>query len=211
MIASNATSLSATKQGALRGSSESGRDTRASDDFKLAPLQTLPWSASIPEDERSIYDWVYAQANDLQAWYLRNKRKRARASKTLRAVAIVAITMSAVMPVVSLLTSEKVQSEWGYVALFVGAGAVLFDRAFGLSSSWIRFMRAASKVGSVLASLEVQRARRIVGEIEAAAFLAELSDLTFKLRTIQETETEEWAAEFDRRTGEFHALFPSPH
>ena len=61
-----------------------------------------------------------------------------------------------VTPLLRARESGLVASGWGYVALALSAGCVLFDRYFGYTSSWMRYMRAQARLNRVLVAAQAQ-------------------------------------------------------
>jgi hypothetical protein len=93
--------------------------------------------------------------------------------------------------------------EGGYVSLAVAAGLVAFDRFFGQSSGWIRYMMTLAAVERLIAEFQTDWAR-LLQEAEATpgpasksdAFLERAADARRQLFDLVEAETALWASEF---------------
>ena len=91
---------------------------------------------------------------------------------------------------------------WGYTLIGLGGGLLLFDRLFGISSSWMRFIWAYFEIGELLDEFRV---RWIKTQLEAAdaqshdtfqALVAVAEDAIKGIHAIVRLETGVWRAEF---------------
>lgn len=120
-----------------------------------AGIQALDWqSAKSLESLQSLHDSVVGAAADAAEWYFREKDGKKRWSRFLRFVAIVLTTIGGLEPIfeaagismpiwsfTEMLFGVSVKSgHVGYLFFAVAAALLGFDRFFGLSSGWIRYI-----------------------------------------------------------------------
>ncbi|MFJ3797330.1 SLATT domain-containing protein [Streptomyces sp. NPDC090088] len=96
---------------------------------------------------------------DTSIWYLERRISPSRKSKLLRAVAAVSVIIGAVLPLIHSAAPALVSAEWGFVFLALGGGAVLFDRVFGYSASWTRYIKAGLLLQQSLADAQIKFSR----------------------------------------------------
>ena len=168
------------------------------------------------EAAKIMFRWLEGQAIETYTWYIREKESKARASKVLRVFSIFTLALGAILPLVSLLTSKLVQPEWGYVSLTAGGATLLFDRAFGYSSSWSRYMRSAASIGASInryqaAWLDWQSSQSPEGDWKISLFMESVFEpFAADLAAAIEAETEAWASEFTENVLQLHAALPLP-
>ena len=150
-----------------------------------------------------LYRQAEGKAIEAIDWYLREKTGKKRASRYLRAVAIVLASAGGMFPLFALAAPAAVPSAaWGYVLLALAAACVAFDRFFGVSSGWMRYMIAAQRLQGRLDRFQYEwtaicadaanggGALTIADRLELLkAFSTDVGDLVMR-------ETVEWEQEF---------------
>jgi hypothetical protein len=162
-------------------------------------------------------------------WYKSNGQKKGMASKIIRSISIVFFIASTLMPYLSVLFSNttmtltngkadsmvQVSSDshttlflyLGYILAGVGGGILLFDKYYGFSNSWVRF---------VLARIDLETMRNSFAENWQILYFNNLplspisfSNMLNALLKFQEafygtirSETEVWAKEFQQNLQE---------
>jgi VIT1/CCC1 family predicted Fe2+/Mn2+ transporter len=195
---------------ARAGAKEQARQERITRKARRLDLRPSPFTVT------SVVDWerpaealttlfTRAESAALEAvdWYLRHKRSRKRASRLLRALSILLVSMGVLVP---LLTSvvKPLHAEYGYALLALAAACVGFDHFFGLSSGWMRDMVTAQAIQRRLEVLRFDWAsecarsalttRRQLEEVERQLTL--LREFAGDLVALTSSETSEWIAEF---------------
>jgi hypothetical protein len=172
-----------------------------------------------PEDVESslvaMFEWVEGEAVRSVAWYLREKRYKARWSRRLRVLAVIFATAGTVAPLVAA-TTGWFGSEWGYVLLALAAGSVALDRYFGFSSAWMRYLLAAQTIQRRLHRL---RFEWLSSCASAAVDSPSCADVTTRLTMLAEAgvdfgdqvrrETAAWVTEFQTNLSELRAMADS--
>jgi YD repeat-containing protein len=151
-----------------------------------------------------IFRWVEKEALEAHSWYIDEKRYKALASKSLRFISIILLTAGTLFPVLSLVSSGRINAEYGYIALGCAGGLLLMDRGFGFSASWTRYMVSAAKILSVMKKYQVMWALLNVetphGDAlqqkydEAERIIREFAGEIFM---VLEEETSSWISEFN--------------
>jgi conflict system pore-forming effector with SLATT domain len=183
---------------------------RRRDDIDLPDLPALTWApGTLSADLSALRGWAERVADEAIAWYLAEKRLKARWSRRLRAMAIILATLGGAVPVVALASRHPEVGNWGYLLLALAAGSVAYDRFFGYSSAWLRYVATATLIQSELADFRVGWAQELaaIGDREPTA--GELNELIGRAREFVarvneavRVETDAWRSEFDNRMGE---------
>lgn len=161
------------------------------------------------EKLREIVETVRQRAINWRDWYDKNASRQAWKSRTLRWLSVFLVVSGGLCPLVPAsvlpaILGEAALQPYGYLLLAAAAGVVVFDRAFGYSSSWMRYRiahmridRALSLYGvvaqTIMAGTESQNSSKSsnIRALIAAShnFLSTIEDLVVE-------ETEDWLHEF---------------
>lgn len=160
----------------------------------------------------ALAGWVEGRAQEAIDWYLDAKRSKARWSRRLRFLAIALATVGATVPFVSAL-ADGIALQWGYLAFALAGAAMAFDRFFGLSTAWMRYITAEIALQGMLkvlqldrAALRAQRSGAAATREEVRAELALLSDAIDAIQAEVADETRKWVAEFQSNVAELNLL-----
>ena len=85
-------------------------------------------------------------AQERISWYRRKKEAKRRWSLALRIIALFVGIAGGMCPLLGGAVGGIRLERLGYALLGLAGGLVLFDKLFGLSSSWMRFMAAAQEI-----------------------------------------------------------------
>jgi len=80
-----------------------------------------------------VFSYVEDNAAASISWYARRKLGKARASRCLRALAIVLAVVGGLIPIIYGIYTQAWIAQLGYALLALAAGAVAADRYFGVS------------------------------------------------------------------------------
>ncbi len=170
---------------------------------------SLAWSG------RALQDSLVQAALYLEAalerqigWYQGKKRSKARTSRALRAGALVAFIAGGLTPLAGMalpgLLGQAGVELGGLASLLIGGATacLAFDRFFGCSSTWLRYVTAAMALESQLERFRYEWPRRSLaaGEQlsagEAERLLRFFQETAAAMRRTVEEETSAWVAEF---------------
>src|SRR5690242_5668700 len=120
-------------------------------------VNNFPAPARDAGDESNIflsdlYSYARQSAIDAIDWYMHRKWWMGLIARTLRSSAILLTTIGGIIPLLvagELLGTHNDSYKWsqlGYVSLLLAAGCILFDKFFGFSSGWMRYVTTALKL-----------------------------------------------------------------
>jgi len=172
--------------------------TRGSEDLIYPSLQRPNWN----DDSLKAVEILRKNAEErwveVHKWYLREKSRKARWSKGLRILAIILGIAGAIIPILSPMIADILDARWGYVLLAAGAGALAFDKAFGFSTAWMRYMRAAMKLIAIRDEwfYEWEREHASAQPIDPRSSLELVERFSRRTNEVLTGETEAWINEF---------------
>lgn len=184
--------------------------TMRRDDLGLPELPSLTWAPGIVRDDlAALRAWAERVAGEAVAWYMTEKRLKARWSRRLRSFAIVLATLGGAVPVVALASRHPEYGNWGYLLLALAAGCVAYDRFFGYSSAWSRYVATATLIQGELADFRIGWAQELaaIGDREPTAdevreLIGRAREFVGRVNEAVRAETDAWRDEFDNRMGE---------
>jgi hypothetical protein len=176
----------------------------APENITTASWDPTEWK-SIPAAEaiHTLFEHTNAGAQSAAAWYEARKRRKAAGSSALRWLAIVFFVLGGLAPIIAGLLPDGwklMTTQAGYLVLGLAAGFLAFDRFFGLSSGWIRYMTTLAAIERLRADFAFDWTARLQGTaIDEAAKLSFLERAqTFRRAVLDlvDKETAAWVAEF---------------
>ncbi len=153
-----------------------------------------------------LYRWSEERAVEAIDWYRRDRLWKRRWARLLRfgAAAFGAVGMTA--PLVALTGLADRAAEWGYVSLALSAVCLGADRAFGLTSGWMRDVSTAQALQRRLEAFQFDWAsecvREVLGPTEGTAgeaaerCLGVLRRFCEDVSELVRSETSDWMLEF---------------
>jgi hypothetical protein len=166
------------------------------------PLDSLDWQAeTIRQSLQQVFAYVQGVGFRNSVWYRRKKRSRQILSLWLRFASLSLLLAGGLCPLVPLGLLSFNPQGYGYLLLAAGGGLLLFDRLFGISSAWMRYMIATQEIELILERfrfdwLKAQVNQRDVQQTDAIPFLSLASETVLSLANIVQRETLEWTSEF---------------
>lgn len=184
--------------------------------------------ASSPEQPPGRYDALNALADELAGraveavdWYLQHKVWPCRLSRLLRALAILAGVLGGLAPLLggASVSGEFAGDKWslyanqsGYILIALAGAALLFDRYFGFSSSWMRYMTAQRALQRALENFQLSWAiwRLQVKDAgpddeQQAAAIALLTAFQKMISELVDQEFQAWVAQFKQELAQLQA------
>jgi hypothetical protein len=153
-----------------------------------------------------LYRWSEERALEAIAWYHRDRRWKRRGARLLRGLAALLGVAGAGLPLVGLTGIWHQADQWGYLLLLLAAACLGADRAFGLTSGWMRDISTGQALQRRLEAFQFDWAsecvREVLGPTEGTASEAAERCLGVLRRFCEDvsdmvrTETSEWMLEF---------------
>src|SRR5262245_3067405 len=124
------------------------------EDVRPAPFPPLDWSAGhVGPSLSALRVYVEAEASKASAWYLAKRGKKRVVGRVLRGLGILFTGAAGLLPILSQLwvRNDKpvVPPAWSTLLLGVAALCVLFDRFFGATNAWMRYLKASQEIGTL--------------------------------------------------------------
>jgi SMODS and SLOG-associating 2TM effector domain 2 len=186
----------------------SGSERNRDVDLEASQLPTIGWdkkAAALSE----LCSWAENFAHEAIDWYLSEKKRKARWSRSLRLLAIILATLGGATPLAALTAGRPALGNWGFVLIALAAGCLAYDRFSGYSSAWLRYMAAATELRSQLSDFQLQWARTVAAfdgkDPSNEATLEMIDSVHSFVRSINETirsETQSWLDEFNSNLSE---------
>lgn len=180
-------------------------------DLGPAQMPLISWDRG-REGLRELYDWAELFASDSIAWYLNEKRRKANWSKGLRALSAVLATFGGAIPVAALSAGRPVLGNWGFVLLALAAGCLAYDRFFGYSSAWLRYMSAAINLRSQLSDFQLGWVKEMAAlgsreptPEEVVRLLDSVGSFVHEVNETIRDETRLWLVEFNANLSELES------
>jgi hypothetical protein len=184
-------------------------------DLILPAWDPEKWKAEKAEDAiHHLFEYVTGGAVVTVGWYGRAKSRKALVSRGLRAVAIVLFVLGGLTPIVASLVgggaadaaaSNKLTltvTQAGFAALGLAAGFLAFDRFFGMSSGWIRYMTSLGSIERLRAEFLFDWAKLLentpapIDTAHKLEFLVRAQAFQKAVFEVVDKETAAWVAEF---------------
>jgi hypothetical protein len=157
----------------------------------------------------SLFKYVEQKTQESIQWYLIKKNPKKTVSIILRCLAIIFTSIGGLIPLIASAKSDSVLwgiqfNQFGYISLLIAASCVGFDKFFGLSSSWMRFMSISLVLEKHLQDLQLEWSLlhlKYINQQNQSVELIEhmvnrLREFSFMINALVEKETKEWIAEF---------------
>ncbi|WP_051704851.1 MULTISPECIES: SLATT domain-containing protein [unclassified Streptomyces] len=171
---------------------------RRAADITVSALAELDRSRTRADLLWELFRHAEAEVTGAIGWYLARRRGPSLWSRSLRALAALLVIVGSITPLVHAAAPTTVQPEWGFVFLAGGAGCVLFDRIFGFSASWTRYIRTELALQQILKRAQSEWSQTFLrttdspSDKEQAALLGVIERLRTDAQRIIEDEGSAW-------------------
>ncbi len=131
-----------------------------SNDLKFVNLESFSWTSNDRINSlEKVFKYVSSEAQQAINWYLSKKNSKRIWARILRFAAILATTVAGLIPLLSQISIShqkmSVSPAWASVALVVAVALVGFDKFFGFSSAWIRFLTTEVQIRKTLQAFQI--------------------------------------------------------
>jgi hypothetical protein len=177
-----------------------------------AQLPEIDWAADYRTTTSILYRWTEAAGISTLNWYLAEKKGKARWSRLLRVLSVTFITAGTLAPLISVGTNNTKYAFWGYPVLALGAACIGLDRAFGFSSSWMRYLGAAAALQKMLIKYQLKWAELTASWTNGAPDMGqmhlaveEIVNFAAQLSELVADETDSWITDFRGHVSQLEA------
>jgi hypothetical protein len=174
------------------------------------------WDKNKPDESlEDAYGWAVESARAQIAWYAQSREPKKRGSQWFRGSSIALAAIGGLFPLVdaAIPDSQVMFGQWGYVAIALAAALVLYDRFFGLSSGWMRYMVTELSLQRTLREFQydwniliAQQAQQQPPQDNTVALLQRLKDFSLQVETLVKQETDAWVTEFQTNLSELETM-----
>ncbi|HET6410911.1 MAG TPA: SLATT domain-containing protein [Anaeromyxobacter sp.] len=171
---------------------------------------------ALPQALSKLYEVVEEKASESISWYLDAKRHQAFWSKSIRGFALALVGLGGLAPLLGAAGVPPPLVGWdklGYLFLALAAALLAFDRFFGFSTAYTRYITTALALQRVLAELHLDwialLSQRPAGAGNAPTtqpFLDRLKAAQKAVLDLIDGETQEWVAEFKSNVAELERM-----
>ena len=186
---------------------------RRGSDLDVPRLPDISWrNNDIRAGLTELYAWSERLVCDAIDWYLAEKSRKARWSRVLCALVAAFVVIGGAIPVVALSIGRPAIGNWGFAMLALAAGTIAYDRYFGYSSSWKRYVATAMALRAQLIDFQLSWTRemavigaRTPAPEEAQRLITIVRAFTRGVNDSIQSETESWLVEFHTRLAELES------
>lgn len=162
-----------------------------------------------------ILKQVLERAKLLKDWYDRKASERGRESRLLRIFSVILVVLGGLCPLLPESMEAEFMQPYGYLLLAIAAGFVVIDRAFGVSTSWMRYRMAHMRIDreqslfqlSVDTSLARMNSPNSNREVLVRGVIETTREFLTKIEDLVVEETEAWLLEFATEHSKFSQKF----
>jgi hypothetical protein len=169
-----------------------------------------------PEYLEKVHQYVGDEAQKAFSWYMKRKNWYANGSQLLRFFSILFIALGGIMPFVAVLeiplfavwsNSGYKINQLGYIFFAIAGALLLFDRCFGFTSAWIRFVTTAVNIEKLRTKFEFEYLMEYCKKKDRCEkLLLCIEKFIVDLRVVIEKETATWAAEYSSNLARLEGL-----
>ncbi len=168
------------------------------------------------------YNWCLSTAEERTEWYRKRSRNFRGWSKYLRIFTLILAALGILAPLYESILNAGGREmpaflppginlvELGYLSLAFGGVLYLFDKAFGLSRGWIRFMTTLIRLQNRIRIFQMEWIGVLAEKPEGPARVSLMHGFISDINKITETETIQWAAEFENSLALLESLAKIP-
>ncbi len=192
---------------------------RFSRSYNINPPQWTPpsWQPDhVQASLEALRQYAEADVESAIRWYYAKKPWKAWASQLLKFLTLLATGLGGLLPIISatgIFTYRLKESDrqlrilqvnqFGYLCFGLAAAFLAFDKYFGYSTGWMRYLTTAMSLETSLRNFRLDWARTTSGlagavpnEAALETLLQKIQDFCLGARTLVENETQAWVMEF---------------
>lgn len=169
-----------------------------------------------------LYEWTVDNTRDQIDWYDRKRRPKRILSQWLLGISVLLGGIGILCPLIESACKEcripffdcSVSFlHLGYIVIALAGIIILFDRVYGLSTGWMRFMETQMKLEQYLKEFCLDWARAVAVKVpeekmdeHQQELLSQLRDFTHRVAELVMNETIAWKLEFRQNLSEIDKM-----
>jgi hypothetical protein len=183
-------------------------------DIESSETNAPAWDPADPAGSlRVLRDYAEQQASGATGWYYHSKKSKQKLSRYCRFFAIILTALGGLIPILAaVLYSEGTDmsraldrlqlQQWGYLAIGLAGLFMGYDRFFGGSSGWMRYIITAMALETLIEEFRVDwlKIEADLGDppdsVKTLAALDRVKTFLLAVRGQVERETQAWVDEF---------------
>ena len=159
------------------------------------------WDPSEPAGSLTLlYRWAVKTAESRIAWYDQSRKPKRAGSQWLRVFSILFAAVGALCPLVDAteIVGDKILlGQWGYVFIALAAAIVGYDKYFGLSTGWMRYIVTQLSLEKALKEFQYDWIILNAQQSNTSALLQRIKDFSLQIESLVKQETDAWVLEFE--------------
>jgi len=156
-----------------------------------------------------LYKWTVKTAESRIAWYDRSRKPKKAGSQWLRVFSILFAAIGALCPLVDAtkIVSDKILlGQWGYVFIALAAAIVGYDKYFGLSTGWMRYIVTQLSLEKTLKEFQYDWIFLNAQQANTSALLGRIKEFSLQVENLVRHETDAWVLEFQSSVAELERV-----
>jgi len=157
------------------------------------------------ESLKRVYEWAIQKAQSNIEWYQRKIKSKRFCSQVFRGLSIFFAAVGTLFPLIDAtkISGDENLGQWGYVLFALAAAFLGFDRYFGVSTGWMRYIVTQMSLERTLKAFQydwitliAQQQESQLTQDETLPLLEKLKDFSLQVDTLVKQETDLWVSEF---------------
>lgn len=206
------------------GAKKETTDAQKEYEYKL-PL----WNTEkLEESLQAVYQWAIKNAEAQIAWYAKRKLWKRRGSQIIRASSIALAALGGLCPLLDAVRllpwlaallkcappNNVALAQWGYVFFAVALAIYWYDKLFGLSTGWMRYITTQMAVEKALKEFQYDwlilrtqlNSQADTQNANTQALLQKMRDFTSQIEALVKQETDAWVLEFQNNLSQLEKV-----
>ena len=156
-----------------------------------------------------LYKWTVKTAEGRVAWYDQSRKPKRAGSQWLRVFSIFFAAVGALCPLIDAtkIVGDKILlGQWGYVSIALAAAIVGYDKYFGLSTGWMRYIVTQLSLEKALKEFQYDWVFLNAQGANTPTLLQRIKDFSLQIEGLVKQETDAWVLEFQSNVAELEKM-----
>jgi hypothetical protein len=156
-----------------------------------------------------LYKWTVKTTESRIAWYDGSRKPKRAGSQWLRVFSILFAAIGALCPLIDatkIFGDEILLGQWGYVSIALAAAIVGYDKYFGLSTGWMRYIVTQLSLEKALKGFQYDWIILNAQEANTSVLIQRIKDFSLQVESLVKQETDAWVLEFQSNVTELEKV-----